>query len=298
MLKDFEKQNNPTIPAAWYKNRQHGKSIDLRIAECKDIPALAKLYTVCFGDKTAEAEHFLHIFFQNSDARLLLAEKDKTPISMLAMVPARLSKEETTFYRCFYLYGIGTLPVFRNQGLSRTLMDCAKALASSLSYDYLFLVPASRSLISFYEEQGFLTMPVSADTNSPLHSWKLSGPLSTFPLSSMNSSASSDFAPISLSKYLALRTNLENTAGTFSLLEPFHTYALEVIAEQLHFYQDMQTQCGLCFYDNKKEPFCKLLEQTEPSSPMSGGLLHQIFPLRSHPVPDYTYFQFPMDDLL
>ena len=293
-MKDFEKQNNLTIPAAWWKSRPHGKSVNFRIAENKDIPALAKLYTVCFNDETAEAEHFLHLFFQNPDSRLLLAEKDETPISMLAMVPARLAKGEHTFYRCFYLYGIGTLPAFRSQGLSGTLMSYAKTLASSLSYDYLFLVPASERLISFYEKQGFQTMPVAED-KKPL---ALSRNLSALnPVSPTDSLDSSRFVPIPLTEYLALRANLEHTAGVFSLLEPFHIYALEIIEEQLHFYKDIQTQCGLCFYSNKKEPPCKLLEQTEPSSLFSGGLLHQIFPLHSHPVPDNTYFQFPMDEI-
>lgn len=213
---------------------------------------------------------------------------------MLAMVPARLAKEKHAFYRCFYLYGIGTLPAFRNRGLSGTLMNYAKTLASSLSYDYLFLVPASERLISFYENQGFQTMPVTEDKNPPALSRNLSAPPSVSPTTSLDSSR---FVPISLTEYLALRANLENTSGVFSLLEPFHSYALEMIREQLHFYKDMQAQRGLCFYDNKKEPFCRPLEQTEPSSPMFGGLLHQVFPLRSHPMPDNTYFQFPMDEI-
>lgn len=240
----------------------------------------------------------MHIFFQNPDSRLLLAEKDEMPVSMLAMVPARLAKGAHTFYRCFYLYGIGTLPAFRNQGLSGALMNRAKSLASSLSYDYLFLVPASERLVSFYEKQGFLTMSAVDDGNSPASTWKLSGSISgLIPSSSANFPASSSFVSISLTEYLALRANLEHTAGVFSLLEPFNIYALEIIEEQLHFYKDIQTQGGLCFYGNKKEPPCKLLEQTEPSSLFSGGLLHQIFPLHSHPVPDDTYFQFPMDEL-
>lgn len=279
---------------AWYKSRQQEKSVNFRIAENKDIPALAELYTICFGDETAEAKHFLRIFFQNPDSQLLLAEKDGIPISMLAMVPARLAKSENTFYRCFYLYGIGTLPAFRNQGLSGTLMNYAKELASSLSYDYLFLVPASERLISFYEKQDFQTMPVAKDNNSPALSRNFSAQTPVSPTTSLDASR---FVPISLTEYLALRANLENTSGVFSLLEPFNAYAVEIIGERLHFYKDMQTQWGLCFYDNKKEPFCKLLEQTEPSSPMSGGLLHQIFPLRSHPVPNDTYFQFPMDEI-
>ena len=193
------------------KNKWQGSSVDFQIARKKDIPAIAQLYTACFGDDSAEAEEFLHTFFQNSDFRLLLAIKEQSVISMLAMIPARLSKGNNLFYRGFYLYGIGTFPSFRGQGLSRALMSWAKTLASSLNYDFLFLVPASESLISFYEKQGFLTVSPS----------ETEAPACYFPDSA-----------ISLEEYLALRTDLEKEAGVFSLMEPFRTYALEMFLEQ------------------------------------------------------------------
>ena len=193
------------------KNRWQENSVDFRIAQKKDIPAIAQLYTACFGDEAGEAEGFLRLFFQNSDFRLLLAEKSKSVISMLAMVPARLAKGCNLFYRGFYLYGIGTFPSFRGQGLSSGLMDLAKKLASSLNYDFLFLVPASESLISFYEKQGFLTV---------------------FPAESKRPACYFPDSAISPEEYLALRPNLEKEAGVFSLLEPFRTYALEIFLEQ------------------------------------------------------------------
>lgn len=229
------------------KNKWQGKSVDFRIARKKDIPAVAQLYTACFGDDAAEAKNFLHLFFQNPDFRLLLARKEQSVISMLSMIPARLAKGNHLFYRGFYLYGIGTFPSFRGQGLSRDLMDWAKALASSLNYDFLFLVPASESLISFYEKQGLLTV-------FPAESKK---PACPFPVSA-----------ISLEEYLALRPNLENEAGVFSLSEPFRTYALEIF-----------------------------LEQTGPSFTLPGSLTHQIFPLHDLTLPSSTYFQFPMDEI-
>lgn len=246
--------------------------------------------------------------FSHPGFYLLLAEKESLPVSMLAMVPARLAKEENTFYRCHYLYGIGTLPAFRRQGLSGTLMHCAKSLASSLNCDFLFLFPASESLVSFYEKQGFETKIPEKEAYPPE---LFSAPSSHSPVSLAESSGSSGLIPISAEEYLALRANLENTPGVFSLLEPFHTYALNMIEEHLYFYKDIPAdtpsltaaslhttnpETGFCFYGSKTRPPLKYLEQTEPFSP-SGGLLHQIFPLHSLPVPDYTYFQFPMDEL-
>ena len=277
------------------KNRWQEKSVDFRIAQEKDIPAIAQLYTACFGDEAAEAEEFLRLFFQSSDFRLLLAEKNKSVISMLAMIPARLAKGKACFYCGFYLYGIGTFPSFRGQGLSSDLMDLAKKMASSLNYDFLFLVPASESLISFYEKQGFFTASLpaaSSDTSDP----------------TTISSDFSGFTAISLKEYLALRTKLENETGVFSLLEPFRTYALEMIQEHLHFYKEVQaiqnakaalgqTEYGICFYGEEKRPPLQFLEQTEPSFTLSGGLVHQIFPLRRLSLPSSTYFQFPMDEL-
>ena len=304
-LKGFEKQSNPTIPAEWLKNKWQGKSVDFRIAQKEDIPALARLYTVCFGDDTTEAEQFLHTFFHNPDFHLLLAARKEAVISMLAMIPARLAKGENAFYRGFYLYGIGTLPSFRKQGLSGSLMDLAKTLASSLNYDFLFLVPASESLISFYKKQGFFTAYPTKSKKPSCYFPGLTGqtttpsdfatPMATFP-------NFSSLTAISLEEYLALRSNLEKEAGVFSLLEPFQSYALEMIQEHLHFYKETQSiqeaaadsdkrEYGICFYRGSK------LEQTGPSSILSGGLTHQIFPLHSFTLPSSTYFQFPMDEL-
>ena len=299
------------------KNKWQEKSVDFRIARKKDIPAIAQLYTACFGDEAAEAEEFLRLFFQSSDFRLLLAEKNKSVISMLAMVPACLAKGKNRFHRGFYLYGIGTFPSFRGQGLSSDLMDLAKKLASSLNYDFLFLVPASESLISFYEKQGFFTVAPAAT------------PLDTSGLTTVSPDFSG-LTAISLEEYLVLRTNLENETGVFFLLEPFRTYSLTMIQEHLHFYKETlpiqeaeatpdQQEYGICFYSSsimstecthsasiassehmfepKKRPPLQFLEQTEPSFTLSGGLVHQIFPLHDLSMPSSTYFQFPMDEI-
>ena len=253
------------------KNKWQEKSVDFRIARKADIPAIAQLYTACFGDEPAEAEEFLRLFFQSSDFHLLLAEKNKSVISMLAMIPARLAKGQNRFYRGFYLYGISTFPSFRGQGLSSGLMDLAKKLASSLNYDFLFLVPASESLISFYEKQGFFTAS-PAEMKKPACPFpNLFSQTAITPTS--HDLAANPFDPasltaISLEEYLALRTNLENVTGVFSLMEPFRTYALEMF-----------------------------LEQTGPSFTLPDSLTHQIFPLHDLTLPSSTYFQFPMDEI-
>lgn len=315
------------------KNKWQGKSVDFRIARKKDIPAIAQLYTACFGDDSAEAEEFLHTFFWHPDFRLLLAAKNKSAVSMLAMIPARLAKGRDCFYRGFYLYGIGTFPSFRGQGLSKDLMGWAKSLASSLNYDFLFVVPASESLISFYEKQGFFTASPAEMEKSSCHFPNLSSQAATISTSrdlAPNPLDSTSLTAISLEEYLALRTNLENVAGMFSLMEPFRTYALEMIQEHLHFYKEIsstqkteatpgQQENGICFYSDsimstecahsdsiakskhmfefQKRPRLQLLEQTGPSFTLSGGLVHQIFPLRRLSLPSSTYFQFPMDEM-
>ncbi len=236
----------------------------------------------------------MHTFFQVPDFLILAAVKEAAVISMLSMIPARLAQGDNYFSRSFYLYGIGTLPSCQNQGLSRLLMDCAKKLARSMGYDFLFLVPATKKLVSFYEKQGFSTKTPQAASSPSLPD-------------------SAEMVPVSLNEYLSLRENLEKTAGVFSLLPPFSSYSLEMLSEHLSFYKEPSSDkgktvsgCeakhtlpvnGFCFYKDEKKPFLKLLEQTASSLNLSGGLLHQVFPLNRILLPDNTYFQFPMDDI-
>lgn len=311
-MKDFEKQSNPTIPAEWWKNRLQEKSVEIRLARNDDIPALAQLYSVCFGDDAEEAADFLRLSFSHSGFRLLLAENRTSVLSMLAMIPARLAKRDGGFFRGFYLYGIGTLPSFRRQGLSGALIRHAEILAASLDCAFLFLVPASTDLIAFYEKQGFLTV-------SPIQTEPSACPFPPFARQKAASAASPDLAAISFREYLALRADMEKLPGVFSLTEPFRTYALEILREHLYFYKErrpvpnagsapLQKESGLCFYceakadeehlfENKEGPPLRFLERTGTSLPLSGGLIHQIFPLSDAALPDATYFQFPMDDL-
>lgn len=282
------------------KNKLHGKSVNIRIATKSDIPSLAHLYTACFGDDEAETEDFLHAFFQAPDFMILAAASENTIVSMISMIPARLAKSSGGFYRAYYLYGIGTLPPYRKQGLSGLLMDRVKTLASLLGYDLLFLVPASKDLTYFYEKQGFRTMFPAKQTKSPCFS-----------------PDSADLIPISLEIYLSLRTSLEAVPGVFSLSEPFRSYALEIVKEQLYFYKKPRPakkqnealntpDVGLCFYGSKKKPSLHFLEQTAfpaisgqtaSQSVLAGGLVHQIFALNPVSLPESTYFQFPMDEI-
>jgi ribosomal protein S18 acetylase RimI-like enzyme len=299
-LKDFEKQNSPTSPAPWWKNRQQGKSFELLTACQPDIPSLARLFSICFGDSPAEGDAFLRRFLPVPGFRLLYAAFCGQPVSMLSLIPACLTKEDGSLSRGFYLYGVGTLPAYRKQGLASSLIEAAAQLAASLEGNFLFLVPASDSLTAFYERQGFSTrQPFPKADPAPV----LPG---------------HGAVPLSPEAYCALRTQISGIPGVFSLQEPFFSYAVTDFSEHLFFYLEKKqkesaasakSERALCFHASSGKEAAILLEAfscsgtgsfpaADPSSGLLyGGLVHQVRPLGNLALPKATYFQFPMDTL-
>ena len=154
-MKDYEKPSNPTTLAKWLKSRQPKITIHLRLAKSSDISELSKLYSICFGDKESDAIELLRFLLSEPEFQMLLATENEKIVSMLSLIPARLAEKDSSFLYGFYLYGIGTLPAYRKQGFSKSLIECVKEYARTHSYDFLMLVPATTDLIPFYEKQGF-----------------------------------------------------------------------------------------------------------------------------------------------
>lgn len=181
---------------------------------------------------------------------MLLATENEKIVSMLSLIPARLAGKDSSFLYGLYLYGIGTLPAYRKQGLSKSLIECVKEYAKFLSYDFLMLVPATTDLIPFYEKQGFTTKRPANQSNKREDLFEFLS-----------------FSPTTIADYQHLRQNLEQKEGVLSLLEPFSSYALEMVSD----YIDIS-----CFQKS---------------------LTHQIYFFNHEKLCNSTYFHFPLDDL-
>lgn len=72
----------------------------------------------------------------------------------LSLLPCSLG-DGTHTQRGYYIYGVGTLPEFRKRGLSTQLMRETLQLLAKKGADFAVLMPAQKSLFSFYQKQGF-----------------------------------------------------------------------------------------------------------------------------------------------
>ena len=55
----------------------------------------------------------------------------------------------------YYIYAVGTLPEYRNKGFVTLLLNQVRKVAAQRNIDYLFLLPQTEKLYTFYEKRGF-----------------------------------------------------------------------------------------------------------------------------------------------
>jgi len=154
----------------------------IRTARPADMPALARLWALCFPEGSAYDAYLLrHVLTPD---RCLLYEDSGEPASMLHLLPATLAAGPKT-YACAYVYGVGTHPARRGQGLAAALMSALHGglargeyspLFSGGAVDFSVLIPANEQLFSYYHKFGYETafyihretvgdLPTDADTD-------------------------------------------------------------------------------------------------------------------------------------
>lgn len=58
-------------------------------------------------------------------------------------------------FPAYYLYCVGTLPLYRGKGIMTSLLSYMKSLAKHRGIPYLFLLPQTKKLYDFYLKRGF-----------------------------------------------------------------------------------------------------------------------------------------------
>lgn len=113
---------------------------------------LMNLWQQCFEAD----ERYLDLAFSRSyplfDTKVLL-QGDRVAAA-LSLLPCDWS-DGTTQRKGYYVYGVGTLPEFRRQGLSTQLMRETLEYLRQKGADFAILMPAEQHLFSFYKKQGF-----------------------------------------------------------------------------------------------------------------------------------------------
>lgn len=121
-----------------------------------DLPKLKKLWIDAFD----ESETVLNIFFRNvfhPKNTLMIADKG-TPVSALYLLPCQWVRPGKPSFSGLYVYAVATDPAYRGKGLASALLKGADRVALLRKLDFLFLVPGSASLFSFYERHGYTEM--------------------------------------------------------------------------------------------------------------------------------------------
>lgn len=116
----------------------------------EDKEEIIQLWQEGFGDPKEEILYFL----ENCSNKFCLAYKEENkPLSMLFLVEANLNGEETE-----YVYGATSSKAARNKGYMSELIKFIQK-----KYNRLCLIPASESLIEFYEKRHFIySHPIEA----------------------------------------------------------------------------------------------------------------------------------------
>lgn len=130
----------------------------------EDREDIIRLWSVCFGD----ARHYIEFFLDNipSENVLFVYKNEGNVAGMFFLMPANfryISEHSVQIWPVFYVYAVGVAPEYRNHGIAGKMLEFAKTYACERGAE-LFLVPASKSLVSYYGARGFKLLNGDAKT--------------------------------------------------------------------------------------------------------------------------------------
>ncbi len=122
------------------------------IAFTDDLAQIKSLWLSVFTD---DDDNVVEYFYNNClHKKCLGAFCDGKLVSMLFLVDCSYCNKSGA-----YVYAVCTLPEYRGRGISCSLIEYSK----SLGFDFLWLIPASKSLFEFYSRFGFETKLYSGE---------------------------------------------------------------------------------------------------------------------------------------
>ncbi len=125
----------------------------IKIVKCNNLTeylnGFCTLWEACFPEDAS----FAKVFLENAApfCEVWAAYDEKTPVSMAFLIPATICAGGER-YSARYVYGVGTLPTYRSQGLAVQVLQTA---IENTKADCLYLHPATPSLEAFYERLCF-----------------------------------------------------------------------------------------------------------------------------------------------
>ena len=110
---------------------------------------IREMWRVCFPGDERFDDWFFHTIWNPEDT--LILEKDNKPAAMVQMIPITLSNGENAI-QATYIYGAGTMPEFRKQGLMAALLTKSFEEDKRRQHGYSVLIPANEPLFAFYKK--------------------------------------------------------------------------------------------------------------------------------------------------
>lgn len=134
-------------------------------AEKDDIPILKEMWQEIFE----EDEAVCSLFFKDIFDFAPVYKVDGKIVSALFLLPCSFGE-----YKGFSVYCAMTEKEFRGKGYMKDLLDFSYAFAKKKQLDFLFLVPAEKSLFGYYEKCGFISFGSKQVLNSSGNAPRLS----------------------------------------------------------------------------------------------------------------------------
>ncbi len=122
----------------------------------EEVPQLARLWKVCFGDADDYIAHYFSAYYR-PDRALVLEDGGKI-CSMLLTFPNVLVTGEGKEVPACYIYAFCTAPEARSRGYGRRLLAWAEEQAARQGCQLAVMVPGEASLFDFYETLGYRTV--------------------------------------------------------------------------------------------------------------------------------------------
>lgn len=124
----------------------------IRKAKKEDIFGIKTLWDICFPEDSVFNTWFFKNVYKNENM-LVYCINDKV-CSMLQMFPYKL-KMNGIIYPIHYIFGVGTHPFYRNNGLMEKLLLYACEEGISRGDVASILIPQEKWLFSIYEKYGY-----------------------------------------------------------------------------------------------------------------------------------------------
>lgn len=104
----------------------------------------------------SEPDNIIEAFFKKRVVynNCLITSNDSKIIAALYFFDSHIIVENQKI-SAYYLYCIGTLPLYRGKGIMTSLLTHTKSLAKQRGISYLFLLPQTKKLYDFYQKRGF-----------------------------------------------------------------------------------------------------------------------------------------------